>query len=75
MAIRKKKKKKKATRKDDPLDILGMKELTGVLEVSVNTVKRLIREENFPEPIKVGKSLRWFRDDVLKWLRNKERRA
>src|SRR5262245_5939302 len=75
---RKKKQKKRARQfvfLPDPLPpLLNKAELCAVLKYSYPTIWRLIRAGNSPRAIDLGtagKSLRWHRDEVLGWLKER----
>jgi excisionase family DNA binding protein len=40
-----------------------------MLAVSESTLRRLVKRGEFIAPRKAGKTVRWFRDDVIAWLR------
>ena len=44
------------------------KELAAMLRVGVSTFDRLKAGGKIPEPLRVGRSLRWRRDDVERWI-------
>ena len=42
--------------------------------LSPSTIYRLMREEDFPEPIKIGpRAVRWRREEVEEWLASRPR--
>lgn len=48
-------------------------DLSELLRVSKSGIYNLVREQKIPRPLRIGKSMRWDRDDVMRWLnRQKE---
>lgn len=48
-------------------------DLSELLRVSKSGIYNLVREQKIPQPLRIGKSMRWDRDDVMRWLnRQKE---
>lgn len=48
-----------------------------ITQLSKSTIYKLVREENFPEPVRLTKrAVAWFEDEVWHWLeeRRKDRR-
>ena len=42
--------------------------------LSPSTIYRLMREESFPEPIKIGpRAVRWRREEIEDWLASRPR--
>ena len=52
----------------DSIQLLGVKELAGLLKVSVRSVWRLRSAGKLPEPIKIGRSVRWLEQDIVQYL-------
>lgn len=52
---------------EDPW-LMNAKDVAQALAISMRTLWRLVSARRFPEPIRVGGSTRWLREDVLKWL-------
>lgn len=48
--------------------LLTVKDVAQLLKVSVPTIYRLIKNDGFPPPLKVGHSSRWSREVVIKYL-------
>ncbi|RIK85624.1 MAG: hypothetical protein DCC67_03630 [Planctomycetota bacterium] len=53
---------------EDPW-LMNAKDVAQALAISMRTLWRLVSARRFPEPIRLGGSTRWLREDVLKWLR------
>ena len=54
-------------------DLLTLEDVQVRLRVSRATVYRLIGEEGFPLPVKVGRSNRWLEIEVVGWLDGRQR--
>ena len=48
--------------------LLTIKEVAGLLGVSVTTVKVYVREGRFPSPIRFGRTIRWRRGAIERWI-------
>ncbi|KLP46462.1 hypothetical protein ABR36_01520 [Enterobacter ludwigii] len=48
--------------------MMKMVEIVKLVELSDKWLYQLISEGLFPEPIKFGRSSRWFRSEVLEWF-------
>ena len=46
--------------------------LAELFRVSVRTIQRIVKQPNFPEPVRVGKCSRWPKAEVLVFLRGRE---
>ena len=49
--------------------MLSRNRLAELLDVSLATLDRLRASEDFPQPIRVGRSVRWLPSDIESWLR------
>ncbi|MDQ5992395.1 helix-turn-helix transcriptional regulator [Providencia stuartii] len=59
----------KASLLDDQLvDIKFITQFTGLTD---KWFYKLIKEGEFPKPIKLGRSSRWFKSEIEQWLENK----
>lgn len=59
----------KASLLDDQLvDIKFITEFTGLTD---KWFYKLIKEGEFPKPIKLGRSSRWFKSEVEQWLKER----
>lgn len=56
----------------DPLQLLTAAEVAGLLRIDQRTLRSLRHERNFPRPVQVGRSLRWRRSAVERYLRGAE---
>lgn len=48
--------------------LLDIHSVAQLLSLSSRTVRRLERRGQFPEPMRIGRSVRWRSQDVLTWL-------
>lgn len=56
----------------DPLQLLTVAEVAGLLRIDQRTLRSLRHERSFPRPVQVGRSLRWRRSAVERYLRGAE---
>jgi excisionase family DNA binding protein len=49
-------------------ELLTVREVADLLKVSVSTVERMTRRGEGPPSVKFGRSRRWLRRDVERWL-------
>jgi predicted DNA-binding transcriptional regulator AlpA len=56
----------------DPLQLLTAAEVAGLLRIDPRTLRSLRHERSFPRPVQVGRSLRWRRSAVERYLRGAE---
>lgn len=52
----------------EPPLVLRGPEVFRLLQISSALFYRLVREGEFPKPIKIGRASRWRRADVERWL-------
>jgi excisionase family DNA binding protein len=52
----------------DPLALLTAAEVAALLQVDVRTLRRMRHERSFPRPTRLGRSLRWKRSLVERFL-------
>lgn len=45
------------------------------MELSTSTVEKLTARHDFPAPVRIGRSVRWRRDDVEAWVDRQTGRA
>ena len=57
----------------DPLALLTAAEVAALLQVNVRTLRRMRHERTFPRPTRMGRSLRWKRSLVERWLEGGKR--
>lgn len=50
--------------------LLRATDLARLMQVSVRTVWRLRSSSSLPAPIRVGRSVRWNRDEIEQWMAN-----
>jgi len=48
--------------------LLTVKEVSEIVGFKVSTLYKFIKTQEFPKPIKIGKSSRWKLTDIKKWL-------
>ncbi len=53
---------------DDPAQLLTADEVAKLLRVNVRTLRLMRHERSFPRPTRVGRSLRWRRSAVERWV-------
>lgn len=53
---------------DQMVDMKFITEFTGLTD---KWFYKLIKDKEFPKPIKLGRSSRWFKSEVEKWLKDK----
>ena len=46
-------------------------EVTAILRMSDRSIERLVKNENFPPPIRLGKAAFWEEPKVIDWLNKK----
>ena len=54
---------------------LRAREITHLIQISRATLDRLVRDGDFPPPIKVGRVNRWRRTAIEEWAREREENA
>lgn len=55
--------------------LLTLNDLCERFHLSKASIYRLISEENFPAPLKLGRCSRWPEGDVVAWLEQRSRQA
>ena len=53
------------------IDFVTIQQVCHMMSFSRATIYNLIRRDNFPAPIKIGKASRWVRQSVEDWMRAK----
>ncbi|RCS41247.1 DNA-binding protein [Bremerella cremea] len=48
--------------------LLSQTELARLLELSSRTISRMNASRKIPQPVRVGRSVRWRRDEVEQWI-------
>ncbi len=51
------------------MELLSVRELANRLKVSTRHVWSLLSSGRLPEPVRVGRSVRWRADDIDQWIR------
>jgi excisionase family DNA binding protein len=51
-------------------ELLTIRELAKILKVSQRSIWRLVASGKLVEPLRVGGSIRWRRDDIRNWIDN-----
>ena len=49
--------------------LIGVDALAELLNVSPSTVRRLVDSGKMPQPIRLGKAVRWQRVEIENWIR------
>ncbi len=57
----------------DPLSLLTAAEVAELLQIDVRTLRRMRHERTFPRATRMGRSLRWKRSLVERWLEGGKR--
>ncbi|MBL8802945.1 MAG: helix-turn-helix domain-containing protein [Planctomycetes bacterium] len=52
----------------DPQQLLTAAEVAKLLRVDVRTLRLMRHERSFPRPTRVGRSLRWRRGAIERWI-------
>ena len=51
-------------------ELLTIRDLATILKVSQRSIWRLVASGQLVEPLRVGGSIRWRRDDIRDWIDN-----
>ena len=55
-------------------ELLTVKQVTDIVPLTQSTIYRLMRQERFPLPIRIGgRNVRWMRSEILDWLKSQPR--
>lgn len=54
-------------------ELLNKKQVAALLQVSESTVERLTKSGQGPPSVKFGRSRRWLRSDVRRWIAERRR--
>lgn len=57
---------------DSSIATVGMKELSRSLKISTRTIQRMVKRCEVPEPLHIGRSVRWRIQDIDVWLNAKK---
>ncbi len=55
----------------DPMEMLSLRRLAELMDVSRDTIRRMVRRGTFPKPIDIsalGQTKKWLRRDIEAWL-------
>lgn len=56
-------------------ELMTVKELSELLKIAPRTIWRHVATGAVPEPIRIGRSVRWSRAKVEEWLAEKEKKS
>ena len=62
----------KSSHQDSSILLWSLRTLTSSLQISRSQIYQLIQEEKFPKPLKLGRSSRWLKSDIHKWIELQE---
>lgn len=51
--------------------LLNKLEVTAILRMSDRSIERLVKKQNFPPPLRLGKAAFWEEPKVMEWLNDK----
>lgn len=54
--------------------LLDVGDVARLCSVSAQTVRRLHGRGEFPGAVRIGRSVRWYREEVVAWLRDRRGR-
>lgn len=57
---------------DSSLLLWSLRTLTSNLQISRSQIYQLIQADRFPRPLKLGRSSRWVKSDIQKWIELQE---
>ena len=57
----------------DQSPALTVRDITASLNIARTTLYHMIKRGEFPQPIRIGKALRWEADTIEKYLKQKRR--
>lgn len=52
--------------------LMSKEDVMSYLQIGKTTLYKLMLEDDFPQPLKIGKLSRWNADKVTAWVHNKE---
>ena len=54
--------------------LITREEVSEMAAISCSTIYKLMKREQFPKPIKIGRhAVRWYRSEVIAWLEERPR--
>ena len=56
-----------------PPRLMARPEVETLTGLSRSTIYREMREGRFPEPVKIGRAVRWREDEIAAWIASLER--
>ena len=58
----------------DETKLLRFKKLRERVPLGRTTIWRMVKDERFPAPVRIGKNgIAWRSDEIQKWIENRER--
>lgn len=54
----------------EEITLLKIEAVAKAIGVSEKHIYRLIRQQGFPKPIKIGRSSRWKKSDIAEWIKS-----
>jgi predicted DNA-binding transcriptional regulator AlpA len=55
--------------------LLKYEDILSVFKIAPRTLRRWVAESDFPRPIRVGKSRRWYEADIVAYIQSKREAA
>ena len=49
-------------------ELLTIRELAKVLKLSPRSIWRLVKNHQLPVPVRIGGSIRWRAEDIIRWI-------
>lgn len=59
--------------KPEPKPLLSAKEVADLLDAHERSVRRWSLEGRIPKPVQLGRSVRWRRTELVRWLEEQDR--
>lgn len=56
------------TAQTNPSLIVGVREVAAMLDVSVRQIWRLNKLHQLPQPVRLGRLVKWNRDEIVGWV-------
>jgi len=51
-------------------ELLTIRDLARILKLSPRSIWRLVRNRQLPGPLRIGGSIRWRAEEIVKWIAN-----
>jgi len=48
--------------------LVSVRDIAAILSMHTSSIYSIVKNKNFPKPVMVGKSKRWYLEDVEEWL-------